>query len=176
MRWPEAALPALLEARRHGVPTIVDADIAPVEILRRLAALGDHVLFSEPALLSLAAGLPVREALLAVASELDAQVAGVTIGAQGALVRATSDPAGQVHAIPTIPILAVDTLNAGDVWHGTYAYGLVKGMPLFDRVELANVAAAIKCETFGGRLGAPRLPEVLERMGRAAVSPPKRQA
>jgi sulfofructose kinase len=32
------------------------------------------------------------------------------------------------------------------------------------RVRAANVAAAIKCERFGGRSGAPGLPEVLERL------------
>jgi sulfofructose kinase len=33
---------------------------------------------------------------------------------------------------------------------------------------MANVAAAMKCEHFGGRLGSPRLPELLER-SRAAT-------
>src|SRR4051794_5341642 len=54
MRWVEGARAVLREARRHGVPTIVDADIAPPEVLRELIGLADHVLFSEPALLSIA--------------------------------------------------------------------------------------------------------------------------
>jgi sulfofructose kinase len=70
---------------------------------------------------------------------------------------------------PTIPIQAVDTLNAGDVWHGTYIFGLVNGWSLPQRVRMANVAAAMKCEHFGGRLGSPRLPDLLQR-SRALVS------
>jgi sulfofructose kinase len=58
----------------------------------------------------------------------------------------------------------VDTLNAGDVWHGTYVYGLVNGWDLPRIVQAANVAAAMKCEHFGGRLGAPKLPDLLDRM------------
>jgi sulfofructose kinase len=67
--------------------------------------------------------------------------------------------------VPTIPIVARDTLNAGDIWHGTYVYGLVQGWAPERTVRIANAAAAIKCERFGGRLGAPGLAEVLARLG-----------
>ena len=67
--------------------------------------------------------------------------------------------------VPSIPIRARDTLNAGDVWHGAYAFALVRGWPIERRVRFANVAAAIKCERFGGRVGAPGLAEVMERLG-----------
>ena len=164
MRWPQGAAAALSEARDHGVPTIVDADIAPPEILRRLTALGDHVLFSEPALLSLASATKPQEALLEIASMLEAGIVGVTLGEHGALIRRRTDPAGVVHAFPTIRVDAVDTLNAGDVWHGAYAYGVANGWSLSRSVEIANVAAAMKCEHFGGRLGTPRLDDVLRRM------------
>ncbi len=167
MRWPEGARAVLTEARRHGVPTIVDADIAPPEALRELIRLADHVLFSEPALLSLTSPAQPREALRQIASELDAQVIGVTLGEHGALIWQRGDA---IRHVPSIPIRAVDTLNAGDVWHGAYVYGLVQGWDLPRRVQMANVAAAMKCEHFGGRHGAPRLPELLER-SRGLVSP-----
>jgi sulfofructose kinase len=171
MRWVEGARAVLSEARRHGVPTIVDADIAPPEILRDLISMADHVLFSEPALLSLASSASPREALLELASELSAHVVGVTVGKDGALIweRRASD--NRVRAFPSPPVRAVDTLNAGDVWHGTYAYGLVKGWGLTRSVQMANVAAAMKCEHFGGRLGAPRLEELLARSRTCVLEP-----
>jgi sulfofructose kinase len=168
MRWPEGAETVLMEARRQGVPTIVDADIAPPDILRRLIALGDHVLFSEPALLSLSASLSPEEALVEIASTLPADVVGVTLGERGALVRRRADPAGMVQSHATLRVDAVDTLNAGDVWHGAYAFGIASGWNVPRCVQVANVAAAMKCEHFGGRLGAPRLPEVLDRLQRSA--------
>jgi sulfofructose kinase len=162
MRWPEGAKAVLREARRHGVPTVADADIAPPAVLRELISLADHVLFSEPALLCLTSSRSPREALLEMATALEAAVLGVTLGEHGAMVwqRAAADA---VRHFPSIPVRAVDTLNAGDVWHGTYVYGLVSGWDLSRRVPAANVAAAMKCEHFGGRHGAPRLPELLER-------------
>jgi sulfofructose kinase len=163
MRWIEGAKSILAEARRHSVPTILDADVAPPEALREMVALADHVLFSEPALLSLAAGPSPKEALMEVAAGLDADVIGVTLGAAGALIW-QREPAGcALHEFPSIPIRAVDTLNAGDVWHGTYVYGLVNNWGLSQTIQMANVAAAMKCEHFGGRLGSPRLSDLLER-------------
>ncbi|USQ73559.1 PfkB family carbohydrate kinase [Roseomonas mucosa] len=66
---------------------------------------------------------------------------------------------------PAEPIRAVDTLNAGDIWHGAYVHGLVRGLGTGERVRFAHAAAAIKCERPGGRLGAPTLAEVLSRLG-----------
>jgi sulfofructose kinase len=163
MRWPEGAKALLAEARRHGVPTILDADVAPPEMLRELIGLADHVLFSEPALLSLATSGSSREALWEVAAELEAQVVGVTLGAAGALIWKREAAESTVYEVPSVPIRAVDTLNAGDVWHGTYVHGLVNNWGLLQSVRLANIAAAMKCEHFGGRLGSPQLSELLER-------------
>jgi sulfofructose kinase len=162
MRWPEGARHVLREARRNGVPTVVDADIAPPEVLRELIALADHVLFSEPALLSLTSSNSPENALLRIASEIDANIIGVTLGEQGALAWQRSD-VNVVRHFPSLQVRAVDTLNAGDVWHGAYVYGLVNGWGLSRSVQTANVAAAMKCEHFGGRHGAPHLRALQER-------------
>jgi sulfofructose kinase len=163
MRWIKGARAVLTEARRNGVPTILDADIAPPEALREMMPLADHVLFSEPALLSLTSSVLPKEALLEVAGNLEADVVGVTLGAEGALIWQRDGSEGALWEVPSLPICAVDTLNAGDVWHGAYVYGLVNGWGVLRSAQMANVAAAMKCEHFGGRLGSPRLPELLER-------------
>jgi sulfofructose kinase len=164
MRWLEGAKALLAEARRCGVPTILDADVAPPDALREMITLADHVLFSEPALLSLTANAAPKNALIEVAAGLEAEIVGVTLGAAGALIwQRGASAGGTIHEFPSISIRAIDTLNAGDVWHGTYVYGLVNDWSLSQMVQLANVAAAMKCEHFGGRLGSPRLPELLER-------------
>lgn len=163
VRWVPGVHAVLAQARRDGVPTVLDADIAPPALLRELIPLADHVLFSEPALQSLVPGAATEEALAVIARDLDAAVIGVTCGPRGALIRRRGDRA--VMTVPSIPIVEQDTLNAGDVWHGAYVHGLVEGWPLERTVRLANVAAAIKCERFGGRLGAPGLDEVIARAG-----------
>jgi len=54
----------------------------------------------------------------------------------------------------------VDTLGAGDVWHGAFALALAEGQGEEAAIRFASAAAAIKCTRFGGRSGAPRRDEV----------------
>lgn len=164
MRWVEGARALLSQARSDGVPTILDADVAPVADLRSLIPWADHVLFSEPALASLVDISAPEQAVTEMARQLNAQVIGVTLGEHGSVIWERDDSGGKVQRFSTPRIRAVDTLNAGDVWHGTYAHGLVHGWGLERTVRAASVAAAIKCETFGGRAGAPRLAQLLERL------------
>ena len=169
MRWADAGEVAMRHARSLGVPTVLDADLAPPDLLRRLMPLADHVLLSEVALDALSGGQPPAGALRGLVAELPgAAVVGVTLGPEGALVWERAAP-DSLQSFPAERIRAVDTLNAGDIWHGAYVHGLVRGLGTGERVRFAHAAAAIKCERPGGRLGAPTLAEVLPRLGAPAV-------
>jgi sulfofructose kinase len=54
----------------------------------------------------------------------------------------------------------VDTLAAGDVFHGAYALALAESWRIGDAIRFAAAAAAIKCSRAGGRSGAPARGEV----------------
>jgi sulfofructose kinase len=54
-------------------------------------------------------------------------------------------------------VKAVDTTGCGDVFHGAYAAGLVRGLNLQDRIRFASAAAALKALQHGGQPGAPTL-------------------
>lgn len=64
------------------------------------------------------------------------------------------------HKLSTFEISAVDTLGAGDVWHGAFALRLAETQSEIEAIEFANAAAAIKCTRFGGREGIPIREEV----------------
>jgi sulfofructose kinase len=168
VRWPDAAQAAFVEARKHGVPTVLDADVGAAEILMRLCPLADHVLFSEPALLSLTQSKDAGVALLEIARQLPtAKVIGVTLGERGSLVwqaNANIPEGGSTIFVEAVKIKSIDTLGAGDVWHAAYCYGLVSDLGLPRTIEFANTAAAMKCEQLWGRLGAPTLAQVLRRL------------
>ena len=156
MRWPDAGQVLLERARAEGVPSVLDADLAPVDALWRLMPLADHVLLSEVALERLMPAESPDRALAALAGELPrAEVVGVTLGAGGALLAEPARGGAGVRAIPGFRVEPVDTLNAGDVWHGAYVAGLVEGLDLAARVRRAHAAAALKCTRPWGRLGAP---------------------
>jgi sulfofructose kinase len=168
VRWPDAAHAAFVEARKHSVPTVLDADVGAAEILMRLCPLADHVLFSEPALLSLTQSKEPKAALYEIAKKLPiAQVIGVTLGERGSLVweaNAAIPDGGRTLFVEAMKIKSIDTLGAGDVWHAAYCYGLVSKLGLQRTVEFANMAAAMKCEHLWGRLGAPSFSDVERRL------------
>lgn len=57
--------------------------------------------------------------------------------------------------IPACKVEVVDTLAAGDVWHGAFALRLAEGAGEVDAINFANAAAALKCTRFGGGDGCP---------------------
>lgn len=162
-RWPDGAAAALDAARAAGVPAILDADVADPAVLRDLAGRADHVVCSEPGLRLLE---PSGE-LAALAARLPAAVVvAVTLGAAG--VRWIAD--GGAGFQPGFPVAAVDTLSAGDVFHGAYALAIAERRPVADAMRFAAAAAAIKVTRFGGRLGAPTRPEVEALLAQPAAA------
>ena len=159
VRWPGAAALALNAARASGRPAILDADTAPLEVLEQLLPLATHIVASEPAArIVCGQALDPETACADLASRTDAFVA-VTGGAAGSWWHDRS--AGCVRHVAAPRIKAVDTLAAGDVFHGAFAVGLAEAMPVEQALRFASAAAALKCLRFGGRLGAPDRAETL---------------
>lgn len=163
-RWPDGAATALHWARERGVPSLLDADVAPPEVVDRLLPLARWVAFSEPGLASWARGRAQDEALRA-AREAGPMLALVTLGADGARYVDRWDPA-RTHHVPATPVNAVDTTGAGDVFHAAFAIALAEQRPVADAVAWACAAAAFKCERGGGNEGAPTRRELRDWLAR----------
>jgi sulfofructose kinase len=158
VRWPWAAETALRAARDAGIPAILDADTAPVELLETLLPLATHIVASEPAAISVTGTADLRECVRILSNRYDV-FTSVTAGADGCY---WAEGAGKpVSHVAGFKVDAVDTLAAGDVFHGAFAHGLVAGKEMTDIIRFANAAAAIKCARFGGRAGSPSRAEVL---------------
>jgi sulfofructose kinase len=96
-----------------------------------------------------------RDGLQSLAGTTDSWIA-VTAGERGVYFLEQDEV---LHA-PAFAVAAVDTLGAGDVWHGAFALALGEGWPEREAVRFASAASAIKCTRFGGRAGIPRRSEV----------------
>src|SRR5688572_2941657 len=150
VRWPRGAALVLETARRLNRPALLDADVAAPEVTQALVPHASHVLFSEAGLDVVAPGTLHGEALRSLERH-GHHVVGVTLGAAGFLWR----EGGTEHHVAAPPITAVDTLAAGDVWHGAFALALAERRSVKDAAVFANAAAALKCLRPGGRSGAP---------------------
>lgn len=150
---PEASVKAARIARRAGVPVMLDAGGARPGMLD-LAGLSDYVVCSE----EFAAGLaetPGR-ALKRLAS-LGPRAATITLGKGGSITWSE----GVEFPTPAFRVRAVDTTGAGDVFHGGYIYGLLKGWDIRRTLTFASAFAALKCLAPGGRGGIPTLSRTL---------------
>ena len=155
-RWLDGAAAALTWAREHGVPSLLDADVAPLPALDRLVPLARWVAFSEPGLALWARGRP-RDEALAAARASGPTLALVTLGPDGARWSEGNGPAKQVQP-PAVT--AIDTTGAGDVFHAALAVALTEGQSTPEAVRWACAAAAFKCEAGFGAEGAPTRAEL----------------
>ena len=57
--------------------------------------------------------------------------------------------------MPVFEIAAVDTLGAGDTFHGGFALALAEGRSEADAMRFGAAVAGIKCTRIGGSAGAP---------------------
>lgn len=149
-RWPGGARAALLWARAHGRLSVFDADVAPRDDLSALVPLAQWVVFSENGLAAWA-GAVAQEAALLRAIYLGAGNAAVTLGANGVMLVAQA----RLHRVSPVPVQAVDTTGAGDVFHGAFTLALARGMGAVDACVYASAAAALKCTRPDGIRGAP---------------------
>ena len=151
-RWPTGALEVLRWAREAGVPSVVDAE-APTDPAMVEAA--THIAFSEQGLRHYPLGLDPETALRMIHEDHGAWVA-VTLGAEGVL--AFGDKG--IERIPSYPVRVVDTLGAGDIWHGAFTLALAEGEKETEAARYANACAALKCTRVGGRAASPTRAEV----------------
>jgi sugar/nucleoside kinase (ribokinase family) len=155
------------EARRRGIPVIVDADRA-MSLREGLLTASSHLVFSSEPLQETADVADDGEALKKISRLTPSFLAG-TRGAQGTI---WLDQQGNPQQTPAFPVHTVDTLGAGDVFHGAFALAITEKQDLPEALRFASAAAALKCTRFGGAFAAPQRAEVEELLGHAGGASP----
>ncbi len=67
---------------------------------------------------------------------------------------------GALRRLPVFKIAAVDTLGAGDAFHGGFVLALAEGRSEVEAMRFGAAVAGIKCTRLGGSAAPPRRPEV----------------
>ena len=150
VRWPEGAESALKRARRHNVPSLIDADISPIDT-SHLIGLADYAVFSEKGLQMYTDERDLEKGLQTAHRKSGIWVA-VTVGDQGSF---WLDERGLLCSCPAVQVEAIDTCGAGDVFHGAFAAALAEKMEIEEAMRFAGATASLKCLHFGGSLGTP---------------------
>src|SRR3982075_4080916 len=163
-RCAEFCTDLCVEARRRGIPVIVDVD-RTMSLREGLLTASSHLVFSSEALQSTAGITDDGEALKKIAKLTPSFLAG-TQGAQGTL---WLDENQTLQRTPAFPVHTVDTLGAGDVFHGAFALAITENQDVPSALRFASAAAALKCTRFGGAFACPQRPEVEALLGGEAA-------
>jgi len=155
-RFPEFVTAVCRVAQARKIPIVIDLDLAtkPDDPLLQL---GTHVVASAEALHG-TTGLSDYGAGLRRLAEHISGFLAITDGPNGVYWR----DGGTLRHLPGFKVKAIDSLGAGDAFHGAFTLALAEGRALADSLRFASAAAALKCTHFGGGAGAPQRAEVEE--------------
>jgi sugar/nucleoside kinase (ribokinase family) len=153
-RFPGFVREVCTAALKRGIPVVLDAD-EPRQDANDLLTLVSHVVFSAEGLRATAGTDHLGRALVDVSKLTNAFVA-VTDGANDVLWLGD----GELRQIPAFKVDVVDTLGAGDTFHGIFTLMLAEGKTERAAMQFAAAASALKCTRYGGILGAPSRAEV----------------
>ena len=153
------------EAVRRGIPVIVDVDRA-MSLREGLLTASTHLVFSSEPLQETADVTDDGQALKKLAKLTPSFLAG-TRGPRGTI---WLNEQGELEETPAFPVHTVDTLGAGDVFHGAFALAITEQQELRQALRFASAAAALKCTRFGGAYAAPQRTEVEEFLSQHAIA------
>jgi sulfofructose kinase len=164
-RFPDFVRPICEAARRRNLPILIDGDRPTVEDdpLFRLAT---HVVFSSECLRATTGVADLGEGLLRIAKRTAAFLA-VSNG-PGDIIFLDG---GRLRRVPVFKIEPIDTLGAGDAFHGGFLLALAEGKSVTEAMRFGAAVAGIKCTRLGGSAGSPRRDEV-EALMAAQPMPP----
>ena len=155
------------EARRRGIPVVVDVDRTMSQREGLLTA-SSHLVFSSEALQA-TAGVADDGAALQKMAKLTSSFLAGTRGPKGTI---WLDERHRLQETPAFPVHTVDTLGAGDVFHGAFALAITEQQELRGALRFASAAAALKCTRFGGAFAAPQRAEVEAFLGQSQGARP----
>ncbi len=142
-------------ARKASIPVTVDIDTVYREFERVLPNV-DYLIASSDFPPQWTGESDPFAALERMQKEYGMHLAGMTLGAYGALARVE----GKFVYSPGFVVNCVDTTGAGDVFHGAFCYAVLQQMSIPESLEFSNAMAALNCTALGARGGIRGLGEV----------------
>jgi sulfofructose kinase len=142
----EAAMQAARWAREERIPVVGDFDnrYPGVEALLEYV---DFVITSNTFPERLSGEPDLLKALPQICRRFKCRMTGATLGRMGVLLWN-----GEKFLLaPAFRVRALDTTGAGDVFHGAFVFGLVRGWPVEEILEFSCAAAALNCTASGAR-------------------------
>jgi len=145
---PHMSLPLADQARKSGIPTVLDAGSLHAGS-EALMSRVDYLVCSETFACQFGGQVDARQALDFLAKHAPNVI--ITLGERGIVWKRSAD-SGE---LPAFKVDAVDTTGAGDAFHGAFAAVLADGQPWLQTLRFASAVAALSCTGLGARSALP---------------------
>jgi ribokinase len=145
-----ATINAAKIAHEGGAKVLYDAG-GLYDGVRELLTLADILIPSEEFALSITGCEKAEDAALMLYGTYRPEVVVITQGKKGGILF----DGNNITAYPAFPADVVDSNGAGDVFHGAFAAGVIKGFDYLKCCYFASAVSAIKCTKVGARESVP---------------------
>lgn len=154
----DAAIPAAQYMQSQGRLVSLDAGgLYPG--IDRLLPFVDILIPSEEFALGYTRETTAENAIEALRKAYCPKVLVITKGKNGGIY--FDEATNSIQNYPAYPVKVVDSNGAGDVFHGSFLMGMLKGLSTADSCKFASAVSALKCTVFGAREGIPSLESTL---------------
>ncbi|MCL2664733.1 MAG: carbohydrate kinase family protein [Defluviitaleaceae bacterium] len=139
-----------LEAKSNGAEIVIDAD-GYSEHVMDFAEHIDVFVASEAVYAALGGNYLNTQSVCESVIKKGPSIVVFTMGEKGC----AGLSAEGYFELPAYKVEAVDTVGAGDVYHGAFIAGLLDGRSVVETARFASACSAVKCCRIGGRAGVP---------------------
>ena len=146
----DAAVDAARIARESGTKVLYDCG-GLYEGVERLLALTDIMIPSEEFSLGHTGCKTAEEAAKKLYDTYKPEVVVITQGKRGGIIY----DGEKITAYPIYPAVVVDSNGSGDVFHGAFAAGMVKGYDFLKCCHFSSAVSGLKCTGVGARESVP---------------------
>lgn len=146
----DAAVEAAKIARENGTKVLYDCG-GLYDGVERLLAIADIMIPSEEFSLGHTGCKTAEEAAVKLFDTYHPEIVVVTKGKKGGIIYNGKE----LISYPVFPVSVVDSNGSGDVFHGAFAAGVVKGYDYLKCCYFSSAVSALKCTGVGARESVP---------------------
>jgi len=152
-------------AHENGIKVMLDADII-LDGTKKLLPYIDYLITSKAFLFEYSGKEEIDFSLKKIYRNIKPEILVTTLGRKGSI--AVID--NEIVYIDSFDVNVLDTTGAGDVYHGAFLFGIIKGWSVRDIMIFSSAVSAIKCNSYGGRKGIPDYKTTIDFLNKRGIS------
>jgi sulfofructose kinase len=154
---PYEDLKAAKFACKNGIKVMLDCNILKNGTNQLLSYI-DYLITSEAFLYEHSKTRDVKNALKKLNEDYNPEVLVTTLGRKGSVTLINNE----MKQVEIFDVKVKDTTGCGDVYHGAFIFGLLRGWEIIDIMTFATAVSSIKSMYYGGRPGIPNFEKTIK--------------